>query len=87
MESLNGRVARGIAEFNRYRSPEATAKLISNKDSLIEVEFTGHFCRTCGFHDYFDDFVIALEEAGLKAKIESVKEFDEGARVTFRKCE
>jgi hypothetical protein len=72
-----------IEEFNKYRSPEATAKLISNRERSFKIEFSGPFCRTCGFHDYFDDLLIFLENLGLKAKLGKVKETNSGAVVEF----
>ncbi len=82
------REIRSVAEkaasvFNRYRSPEAVAKILSVHDLKIAVEFTGHFCRTCGFYDYFDDFAIFLEEEGIHSEIKEVKEKEDGAIVLF----
>jgi hypothetical protein len=42
-----------LMEYNRFRSPEVTAKLIHFKDRKLILEFEGPFCNTCGFHDYF----------------------------------
>jgi superoxide reductase len=77
-------VGKAIAEFNKYRSPEATARLVSLKGNLLEVEFAGHFCRTCGFYDYFEDFVIALNDSGVNAGIAEIKETGNGAVVAFK---
>jgi hypothetical protein len=49
----------------------------------LEIEFKGHFCRTCGFYDYFDDFSLELGNVGIRNKIEEVKETDGGAIVRF----
>lgn len=78
------KIEKTVAEFNKYRSPEATARLVSLKGNLLEVEFAGHFCRTCGFYDYFDDFKIILEEAGLKSEIDGIEEKEGGALVKFK---
>lgn len=72
-----------IEEYNKYRSPEATAKLISINQKPFKIEFIGFFCCTCGFYDYFDDLTIFLGEKRLKAEIAEIKETDEGAIVTF----
>lgn len=82
-ETKNERIREAIEEFNRYRSPEATAKLLSLEKDRFRVRFTGIFCRTCGFHDYFDDFVIFLEERDLKSRISGIKEIGKGAEVDF----
>lgn len=76
-------IKKAVEEFNKYRSPEATAKLISVKEKSFGIEFTGTFCKTCGFYDYFDDFRLILEEKGLKTKTGEVKEIDQGAVVEF----
>ena len=76
-------IEKAIKEYNKYRSPEATARLISINKESFKIEFTGTFCRTCGFYDYFDDLKISLEEIGLKNKIAEIKEIDEGAVVKF----
>jgi len=72
-----------IKEYNKYRSPEVTARLIDIEDNFFKVEFGGSFCYTCGFYDYFDDFKILLEDNGLKTNITEIKKFDEGAIVKF----
>jgi len=72
-----------ISEYNKYRTPEVTARLISIENKGLRIEFTGHFCHTCGFYDYFDDFRFLLEELNVKAKITEIEEIDEGAVVTF----
>ena len=77
------KVEKAIGEYNRYRVPEAEARLISFGEKSFEVEFTGYLCCTCGFYDYFDDFKILLEEIGLRVKIAEIKEIDEGAAVRF----
>lgn len=79
--SAKEKVEKAIGGYNRYRVPEVKARLISFSEKSFEVEFTGPFCRTCGFYDYFDDFKILLEEIGLKTKIAEIKEMDEGAAV------
>ena len=41
-------VSRAITVYNKYRSPEATTKLIgAEKDGFI-IEFEGSFCKSCG---------------------------------------
>jgi len=81
---IREKIAKAIEEFNRYRSPEAKARLVSLNKKSFKIEFTGSFCRTCGFHDYFDDFKIFLEELELKVEIGKIKEIDEGAVVEFK---
>ncbi|MFX0208537.1 MAG: hypothetical protein ACFFDT_21325 [Candidatus Hodarchaeota archaeon] len=77
-------MGKAIEEFNRYRSPEATARLISIDEKSFTIEFTGPFCATCGFYDYFDDLRIILEKFSLKSKIREIQEIDKGAIIKLR---
>lgn len=54
-----------IEEYNRYRIPEAKARLVSLAGNKFKIEFTGSLCYTCGFYDYFEDCKVLLEEKGL----------------------
>ena len=83
LRNLRNIIENAIGEFNKYHSPEANTKLVSMSDKSIKIEFTGTFCHTCGFYDYFDDYKILLEEKGLKAVIGEINEGDEKAVVTF----
>ncbi len=57
---LNELLLRAIEVYNKYRSPEATAKLLEiEKDSFV-LEFSGPFCQSCGVQDYFEDFIYEL---------------------------
>lgn len=76
-------IEKAIDEYNKYRSPEATARILSIDQKFLEIEFTGSFCHTCGVYDYFDDLKILLENVGIKTKIVEVKEIDEGTIVNF----
>ena len=73
-----------IKVYNDFRVPEVKAKLISSDRKSVHVEFTGSFCESCGFYDYFDDFIILLEDDfGLKTKIKEIKDLSGGAIVTY----
>lgn len=80
---MKEKIEKAIEEFNKYRSPEAVARLLTSGKKSFKIEFTGSFCKTCGFYDYFEDFRLVLEENGLKAKISETKEIAEGAVVKF----
>ena len=60
---------KALQEFNRYRSPEAIAQLISRTNRSFTIKFTGPYCTTCGFYDYFDDLKILLEDFGINSNI------------------
>jgi len=80
---FRNKVIEAIRDFNKYRSPEATAKLLKFDKKEIVVDFSGTFCRTCGFYDYFDDLKIFLEEKGVKSKVSKIEEKENGAIVIF----
>ncbi|MEM2740148.1 MAG: hypothetical protein QXQ29_05045 [Candidatus Bathyarchaeia archaeon] len=73
-----------IDEYNKYRSPEVTAKIESAGIDYIEILFKGTFCYTCGFYDYFEDFVIEARDSGILLSIEKIVEIDDGAIVRFK---
>ena len=83
LDVFKKKVKEAIRDFNRYRSPEAKAKLLKLDKKEIVVDFTGTFCHTCGFYDYFDDLKIFLEEKGIDTKISKIKEKENGAVVRF----
>jgi hypothetical protein len=65
-------VLRTIDIFNRYRSPEVTAKLVEiNKDGFT-LDFEGSFCTSCGVRDHFEEFIYELETISKKFKAELV---------------
>jgi hypothetical protein len=67
---LNDLVLRAIEVYNRYRSPEATAKLVGIKKDGFIIEFKGPFCRSCGVNDYFEDFIHELEDISSAFRVE-----------------
>jgi len=64
------KVVRG---YNRYRVPMVEASLIGTRRNNIIMRFSGDFCRTPGFSDYFDDFKVELQkETGHPIKVKEV---------------
>ena len=59
--NLNDAVLRAIEIYNRYRSPEATAKLVAVEKDGFVIDFDGSFCASCGVRDYFEDFIYELQ--------------------------
>ncbi|MBD3206700.1 hypothetical protein GF319_10215 [Candidatus Bathyarchaeota archaeon] len=73
-----------IKEFNKYRDPLIVGKLLEQDQDSLTLEFTGHFCRTCGFYDYFEDFLyVLLDTTGLNSEIEKIEETQNGAIVKY----
>ena len=55
--------------YDRYRSPEDTAKLVSVSDEMVTVAFSGSFCCSCKAGAYFEDVICQVkrlaDEMGL----------------------
>lgn len=51
-----------IKRYNRYRSPEATARLLKAGEEGFVVEFSGSFCLSCGIYDWLEDLVYEIRE-------------------------
>ncbi len=69
MKNFEGTVLRALKEYNRCRSPEATATLVEIDDDELILDFEGPFCRTCGTYDYLEDFIYELKrisDIGIK---------------------
>ena len=83
--SLKGAVLKAVETYNRYRSPEATAKLVKFEGNEFIVDFEGTFCKGCGVHDYFEDFIYELK--GLVDAQVEISSFEpqgtEGFRVKY----
>jgi len=80
-------VEAAVEEFNKYRSPEAVARLIEFDERHVKIELSGPFCRSCGLYDYFDDLKIGLEEKiGGPIEISKIEGGEsESYFVTYRK--
>ncbi len=77
-------VEKAVERFNSLRSPEAKAVVLEIGGDVVKIEFTGNFCRTCGFYDYFEDFRLALVDLGWKTRVVEIAEFEDGAVVTYK---
>lgn len=71
-----------IEIYNRYRSPEATAKLLKLEKDSFTIEFEGSFCQSCGPQDYFEDLIHELETF---SKIETeINEIEQTSPQSFK---
>jgi len=77
-------VERAVEEYNRYRSPEATVKLVKIENDEIVFKFTGPFCMTCGTTDWIEDMKFVLEDHGVNSRIVKVEETEYGFIATFK---
>ncbi len=73
-DKLRELIERAIEEYNRYRAPEAIARLEEFDCKRAVVSFTGPYCLTCGVIDWIEDFKYTLEDLGVRARLESVIE-------------
>ncbi len=88
---LDQLMRRTVALYNRYRSPEATAKLVLVTPELVTVSFSGSFCYSCGVYEYLEDFVHELKLLTDKVELKigktrqtSPRSFEADYRVKFR---
>jgi len=73
---LNKLILRTIEVYNRYRSPEVTAKLLELEKNGFTIEFEGSFCQSCGVQDYFEDFIYELKSlsSDMEAEIGKIEQ-------------
>ena len=75
-------ILRAVEVYNRYRSPEATAKLLKLEEDGFTIEFKGSFCQSCGVQDYFEDFVYELK--GLNNVEAEIQEIEQTSPQSFK---
>lgn len=80
-------VEEAVCEYNRLHGIEARARILELSDEGFKAEFSGSFCLTCGFYDYFDDLAYLIRERGYSVKAVSVEEREGGAVVEYRIAE
>ena len=68
-------VEKAVENYNRYRSPEAAARILEVRGDSVLVEFSGSFCYTCGVYDWLEDLIYELREVSpsISARIRSWK--------------
>jgi len=76
-------VTRTVEIYNRYRSPEATAKLLNLEEDDVTIEFEGPFCQSCGVQDYFEDFVYELKGLNNSVDVE-IQEIQQTSPRSFK---
>ena len=62
-------VRRAILLYNRYRSPEAVAKVVMVTSEVVTLSITGSFCYSCGVLDYVEDFIHELKMLTNKVEL------------------
>jgi hypothetical protein len=86
MPELPEAILTAVQRFNQHRSPEATAEVIGLENNVLCVRFTGTFCATCGWADYFEDLAFELDPSGpiSLVVIDFEEESGESYRVRYR---
>ena len=77
---LSESILKAVETYNRYRSPEATAKFVDVQKHDFVIEFEGVFCSSCGVRDYFEDFIYELEDITSGFRVEIKRTESEGPR-------
>jgi len=84
-------IRKAILLYNRYRSPEAVAKMVSVSPENVILSFSGSFCYSCGVIDYVEDFIHELKMLTDKVELKigktrqiSPRSFEADYRVKLR---
>jgi hypothetical protein len=72
---LKDLILQAIKVYNRFRSPEATAKLVGVNNNGFVIDFEGSFCVSCGVREYFEDLIYELEgiNDNISVKLQKTK--------------
>ena len=70
---LKDLVLKTIDVYNKFRSPESTANLVSVEKDRFIIDFEGSFCRSCSAKECFEDFIYELKNINNRLKLELVE--------------
>ncbi len=62
-------IGKTVTLFNRFHSPEATAKTLKVCLAMVTVAFSGSFCYSCGVMDLLEDFANKFKLLTDKAEL------------------
>ena len=68
-QELEETVRKTVARYNRFRSPEAVAKLVRVSPESVTIAFSGAFCNSCGVLGYVEGFIHDFETLNSKVKL------------------
>lgn len=84
MPDLKGALDVALHEFNRIRTRVVEANVVEHFDGGFKVFFSGSFCHTCGYYDYFEDLLyLLLDDYGVETEITKVSQEEDGDYVSF----
>jgi len=69
MDGLVDVVRKAEELYNRYRAPEAVARVLKIDGDRVVVRFTGSFHYSCGLYDWLEDMKYVLEDLYLVRRI------------------
>ena len=68
-QELEATVRKAVARYNRFRSPEAIAKLVSVSPESVTIAFSGAFCNSCGVLGYVEGFIHDFKTLSNKVEL------------------
>jgi len=84
MSDLKRTLDVALHEFNRIRTRVVEANVVEHFDGGFKVFFSGSFCHTCGYYDYFEDLLyLLLDDYGVETEITKVSQEEDGDYVSF----
>ena len=57
LSELEATVRKAVTRYNRFRSPEAIARLVSVSPESVSITISGAFCASCGVLGYIEGFI------------------------------
>lgn len=66
-------VRKAVMLFNRTRSPQISAKLVSFSPTMIVIQFSGGFCYGCGVTDITEGFADQYKNLNNKTQLKETK--------------
>ena len=79
-QELEENVRKAVARYNRFRSPEAIAKLVSVSPEGVTIAFSGAFCSSCGVLGFVEGFIPDFETLNSKVELKIDKTRQTGPR-------
>ncbi len=63
-----------LNEYNKYRFPEAKARILKLENDKLVVMIEGSYVTTCGLYDWLEDLIYILEKFDIDASISKIEE-------------
>lgn len=77
---LEETVRKAVTRYNRFRSPEAIAKLVRVSPQSVTIAFSGAFCNSCGVLGYVEGFIHDFKALNSKVELKIDKTRQTGTR-------